>query len=147
MSARMQNLPRFCDVMSITFSSSVVSRTANISNTIRLFRWQPINRRGGVSENRNQHQYIHDFLAGAARNAKVARAMIEALRTLEVVNEAGVVLDGEEYVADYSNEILKLKATLRLIGVDEDEDAGGEVPIWRSNSATDSATGAGWLSA
>lgn len=100
-----------------------------------------------MSENRNQHQYIHDFLAGAARNAKVARAMIEALRTLEVVNEAGVVLDGEEYVADYSNEILKLKATLRLIGVAEDEDAGGEVPIWRSNSATDSATGAGWLSA
>lgn len=75
-----------------------------------------------MSENRYQRQYIHDFVAGAACNAKVAMAMIEAVRTLEVVNEAGVVVEGEEHALDFSSQIVNLKAALHLMGLEGDED-------------------------
>lgn len=67
---------------------------------------------------------IDDLIAEAARKAKVARTMIGALRTLEVIHHAGVVMDGEEHAIDFSFEILKLKAALQVMGVDYFENPG-----------------------
>lgn len=48
---------------------------------------------------------------------------MEALRTLELIHKAGVVKDGEVHAVHFSDEILKLKAALRVVGV-EDDDSG-----------------------
>lgn len=68
---------------------------------------------------------INDLIAEVACKAKVAMAMMEALRTAELLYETGVVIDGELHAVDCSNEILKLKAALRVVGVEDDEDDSG----------------------
>lgn len=79
-----------------------------------------INGMDSLSYSQNEYQYIHDYVAGATCYPKVAAAMIQALRALEVIHRAGAVVDGEEYALDFSSEILKLKAALRVLGVDDE---------------------------
>lgn len=66
-------------------------------------------------------QYIHDFIASVARDVKVVEAVGETLYALELLHLAGIKVESEEGVFDYSCEIEKLKGALRLMGVRDDE--------------------------
>lgn len=71
---------------------------------------------------------VQEFIDGAMCNVMVATAMRDALRSLEVIHQAGVVIVGQEgavdgggFAVDFSMEILKLKAALHVMGLEEDE--------------------------
>lgn len=66
-------------------------------------------------------QYIHDFIASAARDAKVIEAISRALAVMELVHSAGMKVDGEQDVLDFSCEIEKMKSALKAMGVRDDE--------------------------
>lgn len=67
-------------------------------------------------------QKDEEFAAGVTRDVKVIEAMSQTLFTLELIHLAGMTIDGEEEVLDYSCEIEKLKAALRVMGVEDDKD-------------------------
>lgn len=77
-----------------------------------------------MNNSRDQYQYITDFIAEAACYAEVAKTMNETLVVLEVIHRAGIVVDEGEYALDFSCEILKLKAALRVMGLDDGDGSG-----------------------
>lgn len=60
-------------------------------------------------------QKDEEFAAGVTRDVKVIEAISQTLFTLELIHLAGMTIDGEEEVLDYSCEIEKLKAALRVM--------------------------------
>lgn len=76
-------------------------------------------------QNQLDKQYIHDFVATAARNVRVAAAIDNALRTMEVLNLAELEVVGRDGKLDFSHEILKLRAALSVMGVDDKDE------VWR----------------
>lgn len=69
-------------------------------------------------------QKDEEFAAGVTRDLRVIEAISETLFTLELIHQAGVTINGEEDVLDFSCAILKLKGALRVVEVgDEDDEA------------------------
>lgn len=67
-------------------------------------------------------QKSEEFAAGVAIDVRVIEAITQTLFTLELIHVAGVTIDGEEDVLDFSCEILKLKGALRAAGVGDEDD-------------------------
>ena len=77
-------------------------------------------------------QKSEEFAAGVTHDVRVIEASTETLFALEIIHLAGMTIDGEEDVLDFSCEIIKLKEALRLAGAGEGdarEVAGDYEPI------------------
>ena len=79
-----------------------------------------------VIEQEAKVQRSEEFAAGVARDVRVIEAITETLFALEIIHLAGMTIDGEDDVLDFSSEILKLKHALRIARAGDEDDAGDE---------------------